>query len=160
LKISLDQIKEEINKNSEEDFILDEIIKTRPISDTFMTYYKSLDTQYNSFTNDNITTTIHLSNQTTEEDSDSENSQNNNTHNTNNNNNNNDNNKNNNSNAANTNTTVDLTSNSNKKNKKKKNNTYVQTCSPQLQGPPPYPRRTEYHSNFPFQKPNIYIVAY
>lgn len=129
LKISLDQIKEEININNEENFILDEIIKTRPITDKFMTYYKSLDTQYNSFTNDNITTTVHISNQTTEEDSDSENSQNNNTNNTNNNNNNYDNIKNNNNNADNTNTIVDLASNSNKKNKKKKNNTNLQNNS-------------------------------
>ena len=124
MKISLDQIKEEINKNNEEDFILDEILKTRPISDNFMTYYKSLDTQYNTFTNDNITTTIHLSNQTIHEDSDSDNSQiNNNVNNNNDNNNNkNNNNNNNNINPTYTNATVDLTINSKKNNKKKKNN--------------------------------------
>ena len=78
LTISLQQIKEEINKNNEECFILDEIIKSRPITDKFMTYYKELDTQYNMFTNDNITTTIHINTQVTSDDSDTESIQNNN----------------------------------------------------------------------------------
>jgi hypothetical protein len=46
---------QEIIKHNDDDYLLDEIIKTRPITDDYIAYYKVFSDQYNSFTNDNMT---------------------------------------------------------------------------------------------------------
>jgi hypothetical protein len=55
LQISIEQVKLEINKHNEDDFLLDEIVKIRPATDENLAYYKNISDEYNKFTIDNMT---------------------------------------------------------------------------------------------------------
>lgn len=55
LQISFEKIKIEINKHNEDDYLLDVLIKTRPVTDNYFTYFKKVSYEYTKFTSDNMT---------------------------------------------------------------------------------------------------------